>query len=821
MTRNGKKAALRSRWQRVTSAVALLALPAQLWAAQAFQESGGQVTLEAEHRSANIARSGATWALESLTPGYSGTGYLKALPNAGTSYATGYGPSSPELQYLVNFTTTGIYYVWIRGQGISTNDDMLHAGYDGNATILAKTITSSAFLNTFGWNNKRNTGSKAYVDISTPGIHLVQLWMGEDGFMVDKIWLTTNITATAPSGVGPAESPQLTISDTTPPPVPGQPIEWNWSIASDADYISSGSYSVSWPAGSGDPESRITAAEVQERVGSTGTWTTLTSTATTGSVPISGRAHNTTYYYRVRTQNGAGLWSTWSATSDGIKIDTTAPSVATVTDDGNYTNALDRLHAVWSSGSDSESGIMEYQYLIRQDSTTGTIIVPQTSAALATLVTRTGLTLVNGTFYYIGVVARNGAGTFSTMQYSNGIRVDTTAPTVTISSPGNGATVSGTITVNATVIENNSMGSVQFKLDGANLGAPDGTSPYSASWNTTTVADGSHVLTAVATDSAGNIGPASAPVTVTVSNGGDTVPPTGSVTINSGAAATNTTAATLTLSATDAGGSVTQMQFSNDGTTYSTAETYATSKTWTLATGDGTKTVYAKFKDAAGNWSTAVSDTITLDAAAPTISSQNAASLTTSGATITWTTNEASTTQVDYGTTTSYGQSTTLDSSLLTSHSAGITGLSAGTLYHYRARSRDAVGNERLGTDSTFTTLQPADTTAPTGSISINSGASATNTRTVTLTLTATDNSGSVAQMRFSDNGSTYSTAEAYATTKSWMLPTSDGPKTVYVQFKDAAGNWSAAATDSIVLDTTPPSLSFTSPLDGAVLIAP
>ena len=59
------------------------------------------------------------------------------------------------------------------------------------------------------------------------------------------------------------------------------------------------------------------------------------------------------------------------------------------------------------------------------------------------------------------------------------------------------------------------------------------------------------------------------------------------------------------------------MQFSNDNTNWSTAETYATSKTWTLSSGDGTKTVYAKFKDTAGNWSTAYSDTITLDTTAP------------------------------------------------------------------------------------------------------------------------------------------------------------------------------------------------------------
>src|SRR5262249_26637191 len=79
---------------------------------------------------------------------------------------------------------------------------------------------------------------------------------------------------------------------------------------------------------------------------------------------------------------------------------------------------------------------------------------------------------------------------------------------------------------------------------------------------------------------------------------------------------------------------------------------------------------------------------------------------TTSGATITWTTNENSDTQVEYGSTTAYGQSTTLSSALATAHSQGLSGLTAGTLYHYRVKSRDAAGNLAVSGDFTFTTAQ-------------------------------------------------------------------------------------------------------------------
>jgi alpha-tubulin suppressor-like RCC1 family protein len=99
----------------------------------------------------------------------------------------------------------------------------------------------------------------------------------------------------------------------------------------------------------------------------------------------------------------------------------------------------------------------------------------------------------------------------------------------------------------------------------------------------------------------------------------DTTPPVGSVSINSGAAATNNAIVTLTLSATDSQSGVSQMQFSNDNLTWAAAESYSTTKTWTLTAVDGPKTVYAKFKDVAGNWSSAYSSSIMLDTAPPTV----------------------------------------------------------------------------------------------------------------------------------------------------------------------------------------------------------
>ena len=166
--------------------------------------------------------------------------------------------------------------------------------------------------------------------------------------------------------------------------------------------------------------------------------------------------------------------------------------------------------------------------------------------------------------------------------------------------------------------------------------------------------------------------------------------------INSGAATSTTNAVTLTLSASDAGGTVTGMRISNDGVSYGSEVAYSTSRTWTLSSGYGNKTVYVLFKDSAGNW--------------------------------------------------------------------------------MRTPATD--------------TIQVTDTTAPTGSVVINSGAATSTTNAVTLRLSASDAGGTVTGMKISNDGVSYSSEVAYSTSRTWTLSSGYGNKTVYVLFKDSAGNW-------------------------------
>ncbi len=101
--------------------------------------------------------------------------------------------------------------------------------------------------------------------------------------------------------------------------------------------------------------------------------------------------------------------------------------------------------------------------------------------------------------------------------------------------------------------------------------------------------------------------------------------------------------------------------------------------------------------------------TLVPDTTPPTISGVATTNTPSSSAIIAWTTNEAATSQVEYGFTASYGQITNLDQTLVLTHSLGLSSLQRDTLYHYRVRSRDAAGNEAIGNDNTFRTLNIDD----------------------------------------------------------------------------------------------------------------
>jgi Subtilase family len=294
--------------------------------------------------------------------------------------------------------------------------------------------------------------------------------------------------------------------------------------------------------------------------------------------------------------------------------------------------------------------------------------------------------------------------------------------------------------------------------------------------------------------------------------GGGVTLPTGSVTIQGGAAAVKTGTVTLAITASDG---VKTMCVSNTASC-SSFIAFAPTKTWALATGDGTKTVYVSLKDAAGNV-TKVSDTIVRDAKAPL----NPVLTATAGNTkidLSWTEgSDAASGVASYKVVFATGASapSSCNTGMVlytgTSRTASHTGLVNGLQYSYRVCAIDAASN--LSTGATASARPAPELEPPTGTVVISSGAQFAKSTSVTLTLSATDASG-VTSMCIS-NTTKCTSWVAYTTTKTWTLSTNS---TVYVWFRDAWGNVSTSpATDTIVVDKTVPTMgSFFQALAGA-----
>jgi len=181
-------------------------------------------------------------------------------------------------------------------------------------------------------------------------------------------------------------------------------------------------------------------------------------------------------------------------------------------------------------------------------------------------------------------------------------------PTASITSPTSGATVSASTTVSANASAN--IVGVQFKLDGANLGAEKTSPPFSISWDTTAAANGQHTLTAVARNAAGQTGN-SAPVSITVQNSSGGGPSISITSPTSGATLSGTSTVTAVASSTIG---IAGVQFLLDGANLG-AEVTATpySYPWdTTASSNGTHTLTARARDTAGTTATSIGVTATV-----------------------------------------------------------------------------------------------------------------------------------------------------------------------------------------------------------------
>jgi hypothetical protein len=188
--------------------------------------------------------------------------------------------------------------------------------------------------------------------------------------------------------------------------------------------------------------------------------------------------------------------------------------------------------------------------------------------------------------------------------------VDTTPPIVSISNPASGAAVAGTLPVLGTATDNVGVTKIEFYVDNQ-LISSTASSPFSFSWSTTGVPNGTHTLLVKAYDAASNVGQASVSVNVNNVLVVDTTPPTLSITSPANGSIVNSKSTKITVAATDNVG-VTQVSIYIDGILQATLTTAPYNYTWnTRRVSSGKHTITASAWDAAGNVGHATPITVT------------------------------------------------------------------------------------------------------------------------------------------------------------------------------------------------------------------
>jgi Concanavalin A-like lectin/glucanases superfamily/Bacterial Ig domain len=428
-----------------------------------------------------------------------------------------------------------------------------------------------------------------------------------------------------------------------------------------------------------------------------------------------------------------------------------------------------------------------------------------------------------GTQYFAGLIDEvriyNRALTQAQIQtdMNTPVAPDVTNPTVNITAPAAG-NVSGTINVTANASDNIAVTGVQFLLNGANLGAEDVTAPYSVSWNTTTVANGTYTLTARARDAAGNT-TTSTDVIVTVNN--DTVLPTVSIT----EPAAGTVAGTLDIKANAADNvGVVGVQFLLNGANLGSEDlTSPYSFTWnTTSLTDGSYTLTARARDAAGNIKVSAGVIVNVLNHPPDTEFPTVAITAPSAGDVVGTINVTANAADNVGI---VGVQFLLNGANLGSEDLtspysvpwNTVGLTNGT-YTLTAKARDAAGNITTSDPVVVNVNNPADAVLPTATITAPNAGNVSGT--INVTANASDNIG-VVGVKFQVDGNDIGTEDITAPySVSWNTTgIANGSHTLTAIARDAAGNLGTSPGVIVTVnnDVDAPIINITAPAAGNV----
>ncbi len=196
-----------------------------------FEEVDGLLVIEAEEFVSQEKKEFRSWHLfnndqqPNVTPdpdephltGFSGSGYLEALPDTRTTHGDKLtvgenffpGPGQAGvLSYRVHVSNPGRYYVWVRHFSTGTEDNGLHIGLDGTWPESGQRWQTTK-KREWAWESRQRTSKvhigvryQLYLDIETAGEHTIHVSMREDGFEFDKLLLTSDRDY-EPNGQGP------------------------------------------------------------------------------------------------------------------------------------------------------------------------------------------------------------------------------------------------------------------------------------------------------------------------------------------------------------------------------------------------------------------------------------------------------------------------------------------------------------------------------------------------------------------------------------------------------------------------------------------
>jgi hypothetical protein len=407
-------------------------------------------------------------------------------------------------------------------------------------------------------------------------------------------------------------------------------------------------------------------------------------------------------------------------------------------------------------------------------------------------------TAVSNGSHKLTAIARDGAGNQSSSIVNVTVSNDTAAPTVALTSPAAGVTLSGTVTVTATASDDLEVFGVRFTVDGAPLGAEDTVVPYEATWTTTPMTNGPHTVAAIARDAAGHETAASAVVTVV----NDSTAPTVALETPADGVTVGGIVALLATASDEVG--VAGVQFRVDGALVGTEDTISPYQVlWnTVAAGNGPHTVTAVARDVNGHTTTTSAGVIVVnDTTAPTVALTNPASGATVGGSVTL----AAAAADDAGVVSvlflldgmAIGAADTAPFEL-----TWTTGAIANGTHTVTAVASDAAGNQSTAASVSVTVAN--DTAAPTVALT-NPAAGATLSGVATLAATASDDVGIVA-VQFTVDGVVAGTDTDAPYEMLWHTADAvNGQHTVRAVARDGAGRETAASAEVIVLNAPPP----------------